>query len=83
MLGSLGLSLRDVEAFAVKHPNGLFTDDVDSFGLWRNTPLGSTLSRAHDDIKQAAGSVKISTGETDGGFTSGIGRKQSGGEMER
>jgi hypothetical protein len=78
MLGSLGISLRDVDAFAIKHPNGLFTQDVDIAGLWRNTPVGGVLGKAHEDIKQAASGVKIGAHVAEAGFSVGLGRRESG-----
>jgi hypothetical protein len=82
MLGSLGISLRDVDAFAIKHPNGLFTQDVDMAGLWRNTAAGSVMGKAHEDIKQAAASVRIGTGDA-AGFSTGYSRKEGSDGMER
>lgn len=54
MLGSLGISLRDVDDFAVRHPNGLFAHDVDMLSLFRKTPLAETVGQAHEDIRRAA-----------------------------
>jgi len=82
-LGGLGIKLRDVDAFGLQSPNGLFTKDVDMMGMFRNTKMGETLGKAHGDMKQAAEKIKIVAAESGEDFQgSGLARKSGTGAVE-